>query len=153
MGIYEILNSLDIEYNEIEHKAVFTSSEAEFIKDMIKGEGVKNLFLKSKNDYYLVLTPDNKRVDLKNLSNRVNSHLSFASPEELKNILNLEPGSVTPLGLINDTKHEVKVLIDEELIGKVILVHPLVNTKTLSLKMSDLIKLINYLKNEYIIYE
>lgn len=153
MGIYEILNSLDIEYKEIEHKAVFTSSEAEFIKDMIKGEGVKNLFLKSKNDYYLVLTPDNKRVDLKNLSNRVNSHLSFASPEELKNILNLEPGSVTPLGLINDTKHEVKVLIDEELIGKVILVHPLVNTKTLSLKMSDLIKLINYLKNEYIIYE
>lgn len=153
MGIYEILNSLDIEYKEIEHKAVFTSSEAEFIKDMIKGEGVKNLFLKSKNDYYLVLTPDNKRVDLKNLSNRVNSHLSFASLEELKNILNLEPGSVTPLGLINDTKHEVKVLIDEELIGKVILVHPLVNTKTLSLKMSDLIKLINYLKNEYIIYE
>lgn len=149
MGIYEILNSLDIEYNEIEHKAVFTSSEAEFIKDMIKGEGVKNLFLKSKNDYYLVLTPDNKRVDLKNLSNRVNSHLSFASPEELKNILNLEPGSVTPLGLINDTKHEVKVLIDEELIGKVILVHPLVNTKTLSLKMSDLIKFIKYLQNDY----
>lgn len=149
MGIYEILNSLDIEYKEIEHKAVFTSSEAEFIKDMIKGEGVKNLFLKSKNDYYLVLTPDNKRVDLKNLSNRVNSHLSFASPEELKNILNLEPGSVTPLGLINDTKHEVKVLIDEELIGKVILVHPLVNTKTLSLKMSDLIKFIKYLQNDY----
>lgn len=149
MGIYEILNSLDIEYNEIEHKAVFTSSEAEFIKDMIKGEGVKNLFLKSKNDYYLVLTPDNKRVDLKNLSNRVNSHLSFASPEELKNILDLEPGSVTPLGLINDTKHEVKVLIDRELMDKVILVHPLINTKTLSLKMSDLIKFIKYLQNDY----
>lgn len=149
MDLYEILNSLDIEYNEIEHKAVFTSSEAEFIKDMIKGEGVKNLFLKSKNNYYLVLTPDNKRVDLKNLSNKVNSHLSFASPDELKNILNLEPGSVTPLGLINDTKHEVKVLIDQELIGKVILFHPLINTKTLSLKMSDLIKFIKYLQNDY----
>ena len=78
-------------------------SEAEFIKDMIEGIGVKNLFLKSdKGGYFLVLTPDNEKVDLKVLSKMVNGRLSFASTEELRNTLKLEQGSVTPLGLKND---------------------------------------------------
>ena len=130
-----------------------TSKEAEFIKDMIEGIGVKNLFLKSdKGGYFLVLTPDNKKVDLKVLSKMVNGRLSFASTEELRNTLKLEQGSVTPLGLINDLKHEVIVLIDNILINEYVLVHPLVNTKTISLRMKDLIRLIEYLKNEYLFY-
>lgn len=153
MEPYETLNKLNINYKEIEHKPVYTSLEAEFIKDLIEGIGVKNLFLKSsKNKYYLVLTPDNKKVDLKALSKIIASHLSFANELELKNILKLEPGSVTPIGLINDIKHQVMVLIDKDLKDKLVLVHPLINTKTISLKMPDLIKLIEYLKNEYIFY-
>lgn len=147
------LNKLNIEYKEIEHQAVYTSIEAEFIKDLIDGEGVKNLFLKSsKKKYYLVLTPDTKKVDLKFLSTIVGSNLSFANEERLKEILKLEKGSVTPLGIINDTNHEVTVLIDKELKDKLILVHPLINTKTISIKMPDLIKLIEDFQNEYLFY-
>lgn len=153
MEPYKTLQKLNISYKEVEHIPVYTSAEAEFIKELIAGIGVKNLFLKSsKKEYYLVLTPDDKKVDLKALSKLINSHLSFASAEELKNILKLEPGSVTPLGLINDIKHEVIVLIDKDLQEKLILVHPLVNTKTISLEMKDLIKLIEYLKNAYLFY-
>lgn len=153
MEPYETLNKLNIKYKEIIHKPVFTSNEAEFTKKLIKGIGVKNLFLKSsKKEYYLVLTPDNKKVDLKALSKLINSHLSFAKETELQDILKLERGSVTPIGLINDIKHEVIVLIDKDLKDKLILVHPLVNTKTISIEMKDLIKLIEYLKNEYIFY-
>lgn len=153
MEPYKTLQKLNISYKEVEHKSVYTSAEAEFIKELIAGIGVKNLFLKSsKKEYYLVLTPDDKKVDLKALSKLINSHLSFASAEELKNILKLESGSVTPLGLINDIKHEVIVLIDKDLQEKLILVHPLVNTKTISLEMKDLIKLIEYLKNAYLFY-
>lgn len=153
MEPYETLNKLNIKYKEIEHIPVFTSNEAEFTKKLIKGIGVKNLFLKSsKNDYYLVLTPDTKKVDLKALSKLINSHLSFAKETELQDILKLESGSVTPIGLINDINHQVKVLIDKNLKDNLILVHPLVNTKTISIEMKDLIKLIEYLKNEYIFY-
>lgn len=153
MEPYKTLENLNIIYKEVEHKPVYTSAEAEFIKEQIAGIGVKNLFLKSsKKEYFLVLTPDDKKVDLKALSKLINSHLSFASAEELKNILKLEPGSVTPLGLINDIEHEVIVLIDNVLINEIILVHPLINTKTISIKTKDLIRLIEYLKNEYLFY-
>lgn len=153
MEPYKTLEKLNISYKEVEHKKVMTSKEAEFIKDMIEGIGVKNLFLKSdEGGYFLVLTPDNKKVDLKVLSKMVNGRLSFASTEELRNTLKLEQGSVTPLGLINDLKHEVIVLIDNILINEYVLVHPLVNTKTISLRMKDLIRLIEYLKNEYLFY-
>lgn len=153
MEPYKTLNKLNIEYKEIEHIPVFTSNEAEFTKKLIKGIGVKNLFLKSsKNNYYLVLTPDTKKVDLKALSKLINSHLSFAKETELQDILKLERGSVTPIGLINDIKHEVIVLIDKDLKDNLVLVHPLVNTKTISIEMKDLIQIIEYLKNEYIFY-
>lgn len=153
MEPYKTLEKLNISYKEVEHKKVMTSKEAEFIKDMIEGIGVKNLFLKSdKGGYFLVLTPDNKKVDLKVLSKMVNGRLSFASTEELNNILKLEKGSVTPLGLINDINHEVTVLIDKKLKDKLILVHPLVNTKTISITAKDLIRLIEHLKNEYLFY-
>ena len=80
MEPYNTLNKLNIEYKEIEHQAVYTSIEAEFIKDLIDGEGVKNLFLKSsKKKYYLVLTPDTKTVYLKFFSTIVGSNLSFAN--------------------------------------------------------------------------
>lgn len=153
MEPYTTLNRLNIEYKEIEHKAVYTSVEAEFTKKLIDGIGVKNLFLKSsKKKYYLVLTPDHKKVNLKALSKLVSGNLSFASVEDLKRILKLEKGSVTPIGIINDINHEVTILIDRDLKDKLILVHPLINTKTISIKMTDLIKLIEDLKNEYLFY-
>ena len=62
--IYEVLDKLNIEYKEVEHKKVFTSEQAEYIKEMIEGMGVKNLFLKNKGNYYLYLINDDKKADL-----------------------------------------------------------------------------------------
>lgn len=152
MNVYELLNKLNISYREIEHKAVYTIKEAvdEKIMERIEGVECKNLFLKSKNKYYLVFVSAFKKVDLKELARSLNiSHFSFASEEELKNILGLDLGSVTPLGLINDKNNVVTLLIDEELMKKKVLVHPLVNTKTISIRLEDLILLIENVGHKY----
>lgn len=152
MEITKILKSLDIEYKEVEHEAVFTSLEAQKIKKLIAGVGVKNLFLKSKGTYYLVLIKDHEKADLKMLEKILNvSHLSFANEEELMSILGLKMGSVSPLGIINDKEGKVKILISEELKGEVLLMHPLINTRTLAIRYEDLIKFINYCEHEYLI--
>ncbi len=151
MNIYKILNDLGIKYTEVEHKAVFTSEEAQFIKNKIEGIGAKNLFLKDKNGYYLVLVPDNKKVNLKNLTQKLGlKHLSFASPEELKNILGLTMGSVTPLGIIHDQDNLVTVILDDELENNKILMHPLINTKTISIIYPDLVKFLDHFNHKHI---
>ena len=80
------------------------------------------------------------------------TRLSFASEKELKDILNLTIGSVTPFGLVNDRENLVTLLIDKELENQKVLVHPNVNTKTVSIQLSDLIKLVEYIKHQYILF-
>ena len=146
MGIYDILSKLNINYTEIEHEAVFTVEEAGTIKDQIDGVGCKNLFLTDhQNRFYLIFIRDDKRVDIKAIANLLNcSRLSFASLEQLKKVLNLESGSVTPFGIINDIDNKVMLLIDQDLKENKVLCHPNVNTKTISLKLEDLIKFLEY---------
>lgn len=149
--IYEVLNKLNINYEEVEHKAVYTVKEAQFIKEKIQGIGCKNLFLKGNNKYYLYLLEDNKKGNLKELERLLNiKKLHFASNEELKRILNLDKGGVTPLGIINDKEGLVTIIIDSGLEGKVLLMYPETNAKTLAIKYQDLLKYIKYLKHEYI---
>lgn len=155
MNVYDILKELNIEYEEIEHKAVYTVEEAmqEDIPSKIEGIECKNLFVKSKTKYYLIFIKAEKRADLKAIAHLVNeAKLSFASEEELKNILNLTIGSVTPLGLINDKDNLATLLIDKELENKKVLAHPNVNTKTVSMQLGDLIKLVEYIKHQYILF-
>ena len=78
--------------------------------------------------------------------------LTFGNDESLNLLLGLTKGSVTPLGIINDKDNKVKVIIDKELVGEVILVHPNVNTKTMAISYEDLIKFIEYIGNEYELY-
>ena len=155
MNIYDILRELNIRYEEIEHKAVYTIEEAmqEDIPSKIEGIECKNLFVKSKTKYYLIFLKAEKRANLKAIANLVGeAKLSFANEEELKNRLNLTIGSVTPMGLINDRDNLVTLLIDKELENEKILVHPNVNTKTVSMQLSDLIKLVKYVKHQYILF-
>ncbi|MCI9038383.1 MAG: prolyl-tRNA synthetase associated domain-containing protein [Clostridia bacterium] len=155
MNIYDILKELDIRYEEIEHKAIYTAEEAlqENIANRIDGIGCKNLFVKSKNKYYLIFIKAEKRAELKLVAELLNeTRLSFASEKELKNILNLTIGSVTPFGLVNDRENLVTLLIDKELENQKVLVHPNVNTKTVSIQLSDLIKLIEHIKHQYILF-
>lgn len=154
MDIYENLEKLKISYEEIEHNAVFTIEEAmrENIPSRIDGIECKNLFCKNKGHYYLIFLEASKRADLKFLSKIVDeNHLSFASPKELKDILKLDLGSVTPLGIINDLENKVTLLLDQELANKKVLVHPNINTKTVSLKFEDLIKFIEFTNHSYIL--
>lgn len=153
MNIYEILDELKINYNQIEHNAIYTVEDAqkENITSKIEGLECKNLLLKdTKHNYYLVLLKANKKANLKVISSILNtSRLSFASEEALDNLLKLSKGSVTPLGIINDTNNRVTLLIDSELKNKYILVHPNTNTRTISICEKDLIKIINYTKHSY----
>ena len=144
------LDELDIEYNIFYHDAVYTAEEAQKIKLDIDGVGCKNLFLKYKNNYYLYLLEDNKKANLKELSNILNiGKLTFASEEELFDKLRLTKGSVTPMGIINNNG-DVVIIIDETIINNKILVHPNTNTATINISYEDLIKYINYFGNKYI---
>lgn len=152
MNIYTILEKLNIKYVEIEHKAVFTVEEAlkEDIPNKIEGIECKNLFVTGKNKFYLIFLEASKRANLKELAGMVNeTRLSFASEKQLKEILGLEAGSVTPLGIVNDKNNEVILLIDKSLKGKKVLVHPNVNTRTISLELDDLLKVIEFLKRDF----
>lgn len=153
--IYDVLEKLNINYDEVAHKAIYTAQEAreENIAKRIDGLECKNLFLKCKDKYYLVFIKAAKRADLKELAKLVNvNKLTFASVDELNSILKISIGSVTPLGVINDEKLLVKLLIDKDLIDNKLLMHPDTNTKTLSLHYNDLIRFIEYTKHEYILF-
>ena len=153
MNIYNILHDLDITYEEVEHKAIFTIEEAlqEKIYERINGVECKNLFVKNKKHYYLIFIEASKRANLKEIASLINeSKLTFATTTELKEILGLDIGSVTPLGIINDKDNKVILLLDKSLRNSKVLVHPNINTKTISISYEDLLKIINYTKHKYL---
>ena len=151
MNIYDILKKLNIKYEEEKHNAVHTIEEAKKLKLKIKGTGTKSLFLKNKNNYYLVILEENKRLDFKKLYDLLKiKHLSFASDIDLEKILNLKEG-ITPFGIIEDKNNLVTIIIDKELKDKILLFHPNEISKTLSISYEDLIKFTEYEKHTYIV--
>lgn len=155
MNLYEILKKLDINFEEIEHEPVFTVEQAQVIKNNIEGTGCKNLFLTDKNGkYILVILEENKKANIKQIEKIVNTvHLSFADVSELQNVLKLEKGSVSPLGIINDIDNRVVIIIDKDLKEKKLLFHPNINTKTISITYEDLIKFIEFERHNYFFYK
>lgn len=151
--LYDILNSLGIEYEKYEHKPVYTCEEAKELDMNISGQHCKNLFLRNRKGdvHYLVILDESKTVDLKALSKQIgSSSLSFASEDRLFKYLQLKPGSVTPFGLINDTQREIVVLIDKSIINKSpINFHPNVNTATVGVSYSDFEKFIKWNNNKF----
>ena len=145
--IYEYLKSKNIWYEITEHQAVYNMRDLEKINIPYKEGNAKNLFLHDdkKENYYLITVKGSKKVDLKKFRTDNNTRpLSFASEEELKSILNLTKGSVTPLGTLNDKEHKTKVYFDEELLipNNIIGVHPNDNTASIWLKTTDLINIL-----------
>ncbi|NLM76034.1 MAG: prolyl-tRNA synthetase associated domain-containing protein [Clostridiaceae bacterium] len=140
------LDELDISYEIIRHKAVYTIEEMDELKELENYEIVKNLFLRDDKgkEHYLVVLMKDKRADLRNLRAQIESrHLSFASEKRLEKYLGLETGAVSPLGIINDSEAHVKVIFDKDLVGKEnIGVHPNDNTATVILSFDDLVKVI-----------
>ena len=152
MDILDVLDKLNIKYNMQEHKAVYTVEEMQEIFLDMEGIGCKNLFLKdAKKNLFLYTLPEDKRADLKTLPEKINSkRLSFANENDLQTYLGLIPGAVTPLGIINDKEQKVTVVLDKELKNNKVLIHPNINTATISIKYDDLIKFIKYCGNYFL---
>lgn len=145
--VYAYLDSKGIKYEVTEHKAVFNMDEIESVQLPYPSQDAKNLFVRDdkKRNYYLISVKGNKRVDLKEFRKQNNTRpLSFASANDLVNILRVTPGSVTPLGLLNDENRKVIFYLDQDFMGgqQVIGVHPSENTATLWLNVDDLIHVI-----------
>lgn len=142
--VLDHLQKIGVAFRRFEHPPVATVAEAEKYWQSLRGVHCKNLFLRNwkGNRHYLLIAAASKKLDLKNLSRLINEdRLSFASPERLKKFLGLEPGSVSPFGLINDLNKEVKVIIDNQLKNSDFLgFHPNINTSTLEISGKDFLK-------------
>lgn len=148
--LLDIFNNLAIKTETYEHEPLFTVEQALAVASHIPGAWCKNLFLKdSKNNVYLISAVHDTKIELKKLSKSIKApELRFGSAESLKQNLNVEPGSVTPFGLINDRDHKVMVLLDSKLFEhEFISFHPLENTATTVIKPADLITFIKYCGN------
>lgn len=148
-GKTETLQLLDregISYELYEHVAVFTVAEAVAAHIPHSEFGAKNLFLRDDKHraYYLVVLPDWKSVSLREIQECLGSRrLSFASNKDLAAMLGLIPGSVTPLGALNDVEHRVEVVIDRGIVDAGhVAVHPCDNTATVLLAADDLVELL-----------
>jgi Ala-tRNA(Pro) deacylase len=139
--VLDALDRLGIPYVRHEHPPVATVEEAEKHWAGLAGTHCKNLFLRNYkgNHHYLVIAPVTRGVDLRRLNAELGEdRLSFASPERLKRLLGVEPGSVSPFGLINDASREVRVVCDLALkSGDRLGFHPNVNTATLEISLAD----------------
>ena len=157
MDLFKLLDEMAINYRLLEHAAVYTVEESRQLKifEKLNGQACKNLFLRSKRgDYFLLTLPADKRVDLKLIAKDLNlPRLSFASEKELEKFLGLHTGAVTPLGIINDTDKKVRLIIDADLQGKKLLLHPNINTATISLTFDELINIILQLEHDYSLVE
>jgi len=139
--VLETLARLGISYARHEHPPVFTAEEAAVHWRGVAGAHCKNLFVRNQkgNRHYLIILPVDKKADLQSLARALGEdRFSFASPERLDRFLGLEPGSVSPFGLINDGKKAVVVVLDEDLrAAEALNFHPNVNTATLGLSADD----------------
>ena len=133
--LFARLSALGIETETVRHPAVFTVEESKALRGDLSGGHTKNLFLKDKKGaLWLVVALEDRAVDMKDLRRRIGSaQLSFGRPELLKEVLGIDPGSVTPFALINDTENRVNVVLDLEMMSlQALNFHPLTNTATTS---------------------
>ena len=149
--VYEILEKQGIAYIRYEHPPVYTIEQAELYWAGISGAHCKNLFLRNKkgNHHYLVVLLGSKKADLRRLERQLGEdRLSFGSAERLKQYLGLEPGAVSPFGLINDAGKVARVIIDEDLkTYDRVNFHPNVNTATISFSLADFEKFLAFCGN------
>ena len=141
---YEYLTAHGVDYEVIEHPAVFNMEEVEKLKLPHPEADAKNLFVRDdkKLHYYMITVQGNKRVDLKQFRKQHGlRNLSFASADDLMEIMGLIPGAVTPLGLLNDRERKVELYLDAAF-SELISIHPNDNTASVWMKTKDLIRII-----------
>ena len=154
--LIEFLQSNNIDYILHEHPAVYTVEEAQKHCYTIPGMHCKNLFLRDSKTkiFYLVTAPALKQIQLKVIRKKVKAKkITFARPEELKEILDLEPGAVSPFGLINDINNTVPYFIDQEVWNaEKVCFHPNMNDQTLELTRENFISAVKAFGNNFEVY-
>ena len=146
-GVYRFLQERGIEYECVEHPAAYNMEEMSHIALPYPEADAKNLFVRddNKRNYYLLTVRGDRRVDLREFRSRYGTkRLSFASEGDMLELLGLHPGSVTPLGLLNDAEHRVIFYLDAFFLEPPALVgvHPNENTATVWMKTDDLLRLL-----------
>jgi Ala-tRNA(Pro) deacylase len=143
---YDLLDQLNIPYSRLDHEAAMTMEACAAIDESLQATICKNLLLCNRQgtDFYLLMTPGDKVFKTSELSKKIGtSRLSFAKAEAMEALLDITPGSLSVLGLMNDRENRVRLLIDEDVLrGEFIGCHPCVNTSSLRLRTHDLLRVI-----------
>lgn len=158
MAVYELLNKLEMPYLRLDHDPMMTIEDCADVDRLLGINICKNLFLcnAQKTKFYLLLMPGNKRFDTKTFCRQIESpRLSFAPAEYMEKFLNITPGSVSIMGLMNDTERQVSLYIDKEVLeAEEIGCHPCINTSSLRLKTTDVLeKFLPYTGHAYGVVE
>jgi Ala-tRNA(Pro) deacylase len=142
--VYNLLDSLGISYQRIDHEPAMTMEICQQIDLILDATICKNLFLcnRQQTAFYLLMIPGNKVFKTKDLSAQIgSSRLSFAGAEHMETYLDITPGSVSILGLMNDHENHVQLLIDSDVLkGEYIGCHPCINTSSLRIRTEDMLE-------------
>ena len=132
---YDLLDRLGVEYERIDHEPAMTMEDCKEVDQLLEAVICKNLFLcnRQKTAFYLLMIPDTKVFHTKDLSAQIHSaRLSFAKPEYMEKYLDITPGSVSIMGLMNEHENKVQLLIDEDVMKEPYFgCHPCINTSSL----------------------
>lgn len=141
---YDLLDSLGIAYKRIDHEAAMTMEACQAVDSVFGADLCKNLLLCNRQctDFYLLLTPGSKPFKTKLLSAQLGcSRLSFADGSYMEAFLDITPGSLSVLGLMNDKENRVQLLIDEDLLTEAFFgCHPCINTSSLLMRTQDVLE-------------
>jgi Ala-tRNA(Pro) deacylase len=142
--LFTFLDSLGIAHKTMTHPPLFTVEQSQALRGTIPGGHTKNLFVKDKKDtVFLLVAGEDALIDLKSMHRLLGAsgRFSFGSADLMRELLGVEPGSVTPFGAINDNGGRVNVVLDRAMMGHDILnYHPLINTMTTSIRSADLVR-------------
>ena len=141
--VYDLLDHLGIDYERVDHSAAMTMEDCEEIDRVLDATICKNLLLcnRQQTDFYLLLMPGDKKFVTRELSAQLGTaRLSFATPEHMEAFLDITPGSLSVMGLMNDRDMRVQLLIDADVLnGEWIGLHPCISTSSLRLRKDDLV--------------
>lgn len=142
--VYDFLDSLGVPYQRIDHEPLMTMAACEEVDKILCATICKNLFLcnRQETDFYLLMMPGEKKFKTKDLAAQIGTaRLSFAKEEYMEEFLDITPGSVSVMGLMNDKEKRVQLLMDEDILkGEYIGCHPCINTTSLRIRMKDMME-------------
>lgn len=142
--VYDFLDSLGVPYQRIDHEPLMTMAACEEVDKILCATICKNLFLcnRQETDFYLLMMPGEKKFKTKDLAAQIGTaRLSFAKEEYMEEFLDITPGSVSVMGLMNDKEKRVQLLMDEDILkGEYIGCHPCINTTSLRIRTKDMME-------------